>query len=89
MMWHKPTVPKRLAVPTCWRRRLIGMAMLTSGWVGGMSDSALLQVRNGFETRRDEAFASLRGEPMRPAPLRDPLGPGRAVYARQIGRAHV
>ncbi len=49
---------------------------------GRFSDAELFRLRAQFETRRDEAFESLRGEPFEEAPKRGPLGPGRPRYTR-------
>lgn len=46
------------------------------------SDAALLEIRDGFEARRDTAFEQLRGSPLKIAAQRPPLGPGRTLYTR-------
>ncbi len=62
-------------------------ASMVAGWSAGKTDEELAAVRDGFEARRNAAFEDLRGNPLRRAAVRDPLGPGRAVYARHFSYA--
>lgn len=62
-------------------------AILAASGARALTDAELLAVRDGFERRRDEAMASLRGQPYRPEAKREPLGPGRALYTRHFSYA--
>ncbi len=50
--------------------------------ISGLSNEALVAMRDGFDTRRDAAFEKLRGQELVVADLRDPLGEGRPLYTR-------
>jgi hypothetical protein len=61
---------------------LIG-GMMTLPAAGAVSTDAELGVlRDGFEARRDAAFAALAGKPLKLAAKQPPLGPGRPLYTR-------
>jgi hypothetical protein len=47
-----------------------------------MTDKELIEIRDGFESRRDALLEAGRGKPLVRAEKQPPLGPGRSIYIR-------
>lgn len=53
-------------------------------FASALTDNALKKIKDGFETRRDEAFEQLRGKPLVVAKKEPPLSPDRTLYTRKF-----
>lgn len=73
--------------PADWRCLTFVLLWLALGGAQAMDDAALITLRDGFEARRDAAFESLRGKPLKMRAIQPPIDPGRGVFARDFSYA--
>jgi len=63
---------------------LVCIALIIPSASKALSDNELIKIRAGYETRRQEAFDALKGKKLVVSKLREPLEPGRTLFARNF-----
>ena len=67
---------------------VLGMLLFSAGWVYSFTAQELIEIRDGFNARRDAAMEQMRGEPLVIAKKLPPLSPDEAhTHAALPGRS--